>query len=392
MSLKKFKAIWPLPRGMRDYVLTLREILEKITEENPRIDHLVLWFKNKYNWSNGPARYGLRVVNKCLGFIQEIGGRLKLTPVAEEFLRTGENRLILDALRRRVLGFDEILSMLAEGQRLSLTEIHKELLERCNLNWKTTIQTMYRLNWLISLGYVDNERGKYYLTNKGLKVIGKVKEEKTPPSTHIPIDDYVKHAIALIEKYPAMSESNTISTLIDPLLEALKWNIRNPGEVQREYPIRIGKKTEYVDIALKIYDKPVVFIEVKSIDTNLNDHLAEQPIKYANAEGVSWCVLTNGHELRVYNAFWKIKGIEQKMFFKLSIEEFKEKMDKLELLSKEAVTSGRLDDEGELEHAKRTILEWLKQMENFVVKSVEELDPSLKEEYVRRILRGLTFE
>lgn len=105
-------------------------------------------------------------------------------------------------------------------------------------------------------------------------------------------------------------------------------------EVQREYLVRIGEKTEYVDIALKINNKPFVFVEVKPLGAPLYDHLAEQPIKYANAEGVSWCVLTNGSELRVYNAFWKIKGIEQKTLFKLSIDEFKEKIDKLELLSK----------------------------------------------------------
>ncbi len=378
MSSEKFKAIWPLPGGMRNYVLTLRKILERITEEHPTTDQLVLWFKNEFNWSDGPARYGLRVVNKCLGFMQEVGGRLKLTAAAEEFLRTGENRLVLDALQKRILGFEEILLMLAEGQRLSLAEIHKGLLERCNLDWKTTAQTMYRLNWLTSLGFVGKEHGKYFLT----KVVG-------PPPPPPPIDEYIKHSTALIERHPTMSESNTTAALIEPLLEVLGWDIRNPDEVQRQYPIHIGRKTEYVDIALKIQNKPVVFIEAKSVGTPLYDHLAEQPINYANAEGVSWCVLANGRELRVYNAFWRIKGIEQKMFFKLSIEEFKEKIDKLELLSREAVTSGRLDEEGELEHARRMISEWLRQRENFVVKSIKELDPSLKEEYVRRVLREM---
>jgi len=184
-----------------------------------------------------------------------------------------------------------------------------------------------------------------------------------------------------------MSELNTISTLIEPLLEVLGWNIRDLDEVQRGYPVRIGDKTEYVDIALKINDKPVVFIEAKAVDNPLQDHLAEQPIKYANAEGVSWCVLTNGHELRIYNAFWKIKGIEQKMLFKLSIDEFKEKMGKLQLLSKENVISGKLNEEGEIEHAKRIISEWLRQKENNIVKDIMELDPSLKEEHVRRALR-----
>jgi len=239
---------------------------------------------------------------------------------------------------------------------------------------------MYRLNWLISLGYVGKEHGKYYLIEKG-------PIRAHPPLT--PIDDYIKYAESLIKKHPTMSELNTISTLIEPLLEVSGWNTRDPDEVQRGYPIRIGEKTEYVDIALKINNRPVVFIEAKTVDTTLHDHLAEQPIKYANAEGVSWCVLTNGREWRVYNAFWKIKGIEQKMLFKLSIDEFKEKIDRLELLSKEALISGKLNEDGELEHARRIISEWLRQKENNLIKGIIELDPSLKEEYVRRILRKI---
>jgi hypothetical protein len=46
------------------------------------------------------------------------------------------------------------------------------------------------------------------------------------------------------------------------------------------------------------------------------------------------------------------------------IDAFKGKIDKLERFSKEALTSERLDDEGELEHAERMTLEWLKQNEN----------------------------
>lgn len=387
MSSEKFKGIWPLPGGVINYVLTLRKILEKVAKENPTMDQLVSWLRTEYNLSGESAPYGqLRIVNKCLGFMHKIGDRLKLTPVGDEFLRTNDRRLVLSALRKRVLGFEEIFSMLAESQGLSLMEIHKGLLKRCNLDWKTTIQTRYRLNWLLSLGLVAMEYGKYRLTPEGLVT---VKEEKPQPPTPTPVDDYIKHATALIEKHPTMSESNTKSTLIEPLLKVLGWNIRNPDEVQREYPIHIGKKTEYVDIALRIRNKPLVFIEAKSIDTPLYDHLAEQPIRYANAEGVSWCVLANGRELRVYNAFWKIRGMEQKMFFKLPIEEFKEKIHKLQLLSKESVASGKLDDEGELEHAKRIILDWIRQKENFVVKDVKELDPSLKEDYIRRVLRKI---
>jgi predicted type IV restriction endonuclease len=269
--------------------------------------------------------------------------------------------------------------MLSDGRKLRLEEIHKGLLEKCQVNWESNAQTLWRLNWLASLGYVEKESGKYYLAKEG----------HPPPPPPTPIDDYIKRANELIEKHPKMSESSTVSALIERLLEVLGWDVRDPGEVEKDYPVRIGEKTDYVDIALKISNRPVMFVEAKSVDTSLHDYLAEQPVKYANAEAVSWCVLTNGREWKLYNAFWKIKGIEQKMFFKLSIEEFKENIDRLMLLSKRNVISGKLDEEGEFEHAKRIILEWLRQKENNLVKGIMELDPSLKEEYIRRVLRKI---
>jgi hypothetical protein len=380
LTSEKFKGIWPLYGGNKNYVLTLKKVLEKVREENPTKDQLASWFKSEYGGSSDTVPYAeLRVISKCLGFTQEISGRVTLTSQGDEFLRTGENRLVLEALQKRVLGFEEILSMLAESRELSMAEIHKRLVEKFNLDWRTTTQTMFRLYWLLSLGFVVEEHGKYRL-----------KREQPPPPPQTALDDYIKRATVLIEKHPAMSEANTISTLIEPLLEVLGWNIRDPDEVQRGYQVRIGDKMEYVDIALKINNRPIIFIEAKAVDTSLQDHLAEQPIKYANAEGVSWCVLTNGRELGIYNAFWKIKGIEQKTLFKLSIKDFKEKLDKLLLLSREKVVSGKLDEEGEFEHARRMIFEWLRQEENSIVKDIMRLDPSLKEDYVRRILRKVS--
>ena len=377
--------MWPLPGGANSYVATMRKILEKVNNENPSMDQLVSWLKHEYGLSGGTPHGYIRVVKHSLGLLKKVDGRLRITSAARQFLMTQDNKLVLDILRERVLGFEEILSMLADGRKLKLEEVHRGLIEKCNVNWESSAQPLWRLNWLLSLGYVDKEHGKYHLTEK--QPVGPI--PLPPPSSPTPIDKYIKHSTALIEKHSTMSERNTISTLIEPLLEVLGWNIRDPDEVQREYPIRIGEKTEYVDIALKINNRSVVFIEAKSVDTTLRNHLAEQPIKYANAEGVSWCVLVNGRELRVYNAFWKIKGIERKMLFKLLIDELKEKIDKLLLLSKGNVISGKLDEEGEFEHAKRITLEWLKQKENSIIKDIKELDPSLKEDYVRRVLRKI---
>jgi predicted type IV restriction endonuclease len=398
LSSEKFKGIWPLPGGVTKYIDTLTRILKKIQETNPTFEELLKWFMLEYKLSGEKTPRSYLDYIKRFRFFKRNGERLSLTEEALKFLESGNYNIVYEVLNNAVLGLDDILSWLSE-EPLSEDEIHERLVKKYNLiSWKKTAQTYFRLGWLMSLRYVERKGRKYYLTDEGLKAIrGKEAEKPVLPVTvkpaHIvtptPIEKYISHATALIKEHPDMNELNTISTLIEPLLEVLGWSIRDPDEVQREYPVRIGDKTEYVDIALKINNRPVVFIEAKAVGIPLQDHLAEQPIKYANAEGVSWCMLTNGRELRVYNAFWKIKGIEQKMLFKLSIDEFKEKIGKLQLLSKEHLTSGKLDDEGEFEHAKRMASEWFKQKENNIVKGIMELDPSLKEEYIKKVLRKI---
>jgi hypothetical protein len=393
LTSEKFKGIWPLPGGTTKYVDTLTRILRKIHDNNLTYDELLKWFISEYKLSGEKTPRGYLEYIRRFGFFKRIGERLSLTEEALKFLESGNYKMVYEVLNDAVLGLDDILSWLSE-ETLSQDEVHERLVKKYNLiSWEKTVQTYFRLGWLRSLGYVDEKGRKYHLTDEGLKILGRAKEEKPKvplPVLPTPINDYVEYATPLIKKHPVMSEFDTISTLVEPLLEALGWNTRDPDEVQRGHTIRVGGKTEYVDIALKVNNRPVMFVEAKSIDTDLRTDLAEQPIKYANMGGVNWCILTNGKEWRLYNAFWRIRGVEQKMFFELSINEFKENMEKLQLLSKGSMLSGKLDEEAELEHAKRMIFEWLRQEENSIVKDIMRLDPSLKEDHVRRTLRKIS--
>lgn len=393
MSESKLKGIWPLPGGTRNFVATLLDVLQKVRSESLTLDELVAWLKEKYalSGSSAPAGY-IRVIREPLGFFENSNGRIRLTSTAQKFMETRNNQIVLDALRGRILGFEEIFQILANGRRLELEEIHKELTEKCQVEWKTTTQTFYRLLWLVNLGCVGRDKKKYYLAQAGISKVITSAGALTPQAAatpQMPLDGFLKQARRIMEKHPKMSEADTISTLIEPLLETLGWNVRDPDEVGRGYPISKGERTDYVDIALKLCDKPVVFIEAKSIDISLQDYMADQPMRYANAEGVSWCALTNGREYRLYNAFWKIKGIEQKMLFRLSIDEPREKIDFLTILSRNSVSSGNLDKHGEVEHARRMALEWLRQNEGDIVKRIKDTDKSLDEECLKQVLRRM---
>ena len=104
-----------------------------------------------------------------------------------------------------------------------------------------------------------------------------------------------------------MNEATTIRLLIEPVLDALGWDTDDPSQVCREYTTGNGK----VDLALLIDDKPVLYIEAKALKESTDDaKWINQTLNYAIADGVEWCVLTNGATYRIFrsHALVNLKG------------------------------------------------------------------------------------
>ncbi|MCC7419345.1 MAG: hypothetical protein IT428_03585 [Planctomycetaceae bacterium] len=107
--------------------------------------------------------------------------------------------------------------------------------------------------------------------------------------------------------------------MIEPILEALGWDIRDPDEVHREF--KPTSKDSPVDYALKIMRKPRLFVEAKGLDENLSDRKwIAQVLGYATVAGVEWCVLSDGDEYRFYNATAALDA-EEKLFHRLRLSE-----------------------------------------------------------------------
>lgn len=145
----------------------------------------------------------------------------------------------------------------------------------------------------------------------------------------------------------SLKETPTRTVFIDPLLEALGWDIRDLDEVEPEYSTVDGKPVDY---ALKINRKPVIYLEAKPLDDDLEDvKSVTQTVNYANADGVDWCILTNGRQYRVYRSSEKVPAPE-KLLFVCSIDpqdnpggSLEDIVRSFERLSKEALAEGRLD-------------------------------------------------
>lgn len=115
----------------------------------------------------------------------------------------------------------------------------------------------------------------------------------------------------------SLKETPTRTIVIDPLLEALGWDVRDPDEVQLEYPTVDGK---FVDYALKLNKKAVLLVEAKALDDPLADVKAiTQVVGYSANDGIVWCILTNGLKWRVYRSVEKCAAPD-KLMFEVSID------------------------------------------------------------------------
>lgn len=185
----------------------------------------------------------------------------------------------------------------------------------------------------------------------------------------------------LIEKRKTIdentSEANIEATLISQLFTLLGWNFLDPFVYDRNSYVR---GAGYADVALKIDNEPVIFVEVKKIGkipknridpqaqmtlplkelADLIDRTPEekQAFKYARSKEIPWAILTNFDCLYVFNA-----DQERIILSFRTPEEYLEKFDELLLLSREKIKGKSLEwlqDQIKKEEIDKNFLEKLK--------------------------------
>ncbi len=156
------------------------------------------------------------------------------------------------------------------------------------------------------------------------------------------IDKYEREKSA--GKLKAYNEAETQSVFIDPLFQALGWEMSNRDEVGRENTLSSGR----VDYSFRVAGIIKFFLETKSIKAALDKpEYAEQVLNYAWHKGVVWAVLTDFEEIKVFNAEIKTRSVAENQFFEISYSEYLDKFDQLWLLSKESIEQGLIDREAE---------------------------------------------
>jgi len=133
-------------------------------------------------------------------------------------------------------------------------------------------------------------------------------------------------------------EAATKQCIILRLLTSLNWDTFNIDEVKPEYSMN-GKRVDY---SLRINGQNKVFIEVKKIGVELDNH-QEQLLNYSFKEGIKLSILTNGITwwlyLPLHEGSW-----EQRKFYTIDLlqQNTNDIIDKFnDFLSKDNIINGK---------------------------------------------------
>ena len=116
----------------------------------------------------------------------------------------------------------------------------------------------------------------------------------------VTVFEELKSKIAEHRTYLTSRETVTRVLLIDPVLQLLGWDVRDPDLVQLEF--RTAEETaERADYILKNAGTPVAVVEAKKLDTSITSKEKRQVKEYADYAEVTWCALTDGSRWLIYD-------------------------------------------------------------------------------------------
>ncbi len=121
-----------------------------------------------------------------------------------------------------------------------------------------------------------------------------------------------------------LTEEATKNALIMPFINTLGYDVFNPLEVVPEMCCDIGtKKGEKIDYAILKDGEPVILIECKHWQQDLNLH-DNQLLRYFNISKAKFGILTNGINYRFYTDLAEPNKMDEKPFLEVNLLDLKD--------------------------------------------------------------------
>lgn len=129
-----------------------------------------------------------------------------------------------------------------------------------------------------------------------------------------------------IVKGNIVTEEATKTSMIMPFFQLLGYDVFNPLEFVPEYTADVGlKKKEKVDYAIMIDGKPLIFVECKSCNENLDKH-SSQLIRYFNSTiDAKFAILTNGIMYKFFTDLDNPNVMDQTPFLTIDLLKLKDR-------------------------------------------------------------------
>ncbi|WP_201317836.1 type I restriction endonuclease [Paenibacillus sp. EPM92] len=116
-----------------------------------------------------------------------------------------------------------------------------------------------------------------------------------------------------------LTEEATKTSIIMPFFQALNYDVFNPEEFLPEFVADVGiKKGEKVDFAIIQNGVPIILIEAKSINEQLQKH-DSQLFRYFGTTKAKFAILTNGIVYRFYTDLEEQNKMDTLPFFEFNL-------------------------------------------------------------------------
>ena len=148
---------------------------------------------------------------------------------------------------------------------------------------------------------------------------------KTPAN---PIQTTTRSARGFLKKEIELTAADTMSIVVEPLLEAIGWNMKDPQQVRRQ------------DSAIKLTHPSAS--EITIFVSPLQQDLAKSAARQAKTTQ-GWIVMTNGLQWNIFNSN-KPKDVFRSVDF-TPTPVAKSQQETFQLLSRDAVTAKSLESE-----------------------------------------------
>ncbi|MCG8455626.1 MAG: restriction endonuclease, partial [Holophagales bacterium] len=166
IDTRKNRSLWPLPGGTRQYIDTLNEILQAVSDGVRDRNELVSWLIDKYqNVTSKKTAFSYTNVPKSMGLLLVRDGRVELSPDGIRYLRTKDVDLLHSIISENILAFDDIVEFVASsGEPQNEKKILEFVNDNFDVNWTTYAQVNFRVLWLLNLGKLSKTGQGYIAT------------------------------------------------------------------------------------------------------------------------------------------------------------------------------------------------------------------------------------